>query len=138
MVAANRERVLTPSGHGFWLVAGNGSVITNGDAPYYGGASTLPLNGPIEGGAALPAGSGYWLVAYDGGIFTYGSARFYGSMHASSEPARVLDGADQVGKGYWLAPRRQDLQFRWMRAFTDQGRDKTESADQRHRHESVR
>jgi len=96
----------TPTGHGFWLVYANGAVTTQGDAQYHGGASALPLNGPIEGGAVAPSGTGYWLVAYDGGVFTYGSARFHGSMggHHLNLPVFSM-AATKSGRGYWLVAR---------------------------------
>ena len=40
----------TADGGGYWIVSANGSVITEGDAPYEGGANSLHLNGAIIAG----------------------------------------------------------------------------------------
>jgi hypothetical protein len=40
----------TANGDGYWIVSANGSVITEGDAPYEGGANSLHLNGSIIAG----------------------------------------------------------------------------------------
>ena len=40
----------TSDGGGYWIVSANGSVITEGDAPYEGGANSLHLNGAIIAG----------------------------------------------------------------------------------------
>lgn len=38
-------------GGGYWIVSANGSVITEGDALYEGGANNLHLNGSIVAGS---------------------------------------------------------------------------------------
>jgi hypothetical protein len=40
----------TADGGGYWVVSSNGSVITEGNAPYDGGANNLHLNGRIIAG----------------------------------------------------------------------------------------
>jgi len=40
----------TSEGEGYWIVSANGSVITEGDAPYDGSTTGLHLNGPIIAG----------------------------------------------------------------------------------------
>jgi hypothetical protein len=92
----------TPSGSGYWIVAGDGGIFTFGDAGFYGSMGGQPLNDPIVGMAATPDGKGYWLVASDGGIFTFGDAHFYGSMGGQplNEPV-VGIAATPDGKGYW-------------------------------------
>jgi Excalibur calcium-binding domain len=95
-----------PTGTGFWLAYGDGSVSANGSAHLYGDASGLALNGPIVGGAVAPSSTGYWLVATDGGIFTYGSARFHGSMGGARLNQPVFSMAPtKSGAGYWLVAR---------------------------------
>jgi len=69
----------TPDGKGYWLVASDGGVFTEGDAVYYGGTGNITLNAPITGMAAAAAGGGYWLVASDGGVFGFGNAPYRGS-----------------------------------------------------------
>ena len=93
----------TPSGHGFFLVSGNGGVLGCGDAAPLGGVTTLPLADGIVGIAATPDGEGYWLVGSDGGVFSFGDAGFYGSMGGKALN-RIIVGisASPDGKGYWL------------------------------------
>ena len=94
-----------PTATGFWVVYANGDVAANGRAHYFGGASDLPLNGPIVGGA-VAHGAGYWLVASDGGTFSYGKAPFYGSMGATTLNQPVFSmAATKSGHGYWLVAR---------------------------------
>jgi uncharacterized protein YkwD len=94
----------TPSGHGYWRVASDGGVFTNGDAKFYGSTGGMRLNRPIVGIAGTPSGRGYWLVASDGGIFTFGDARFYGSTGAIRLAQPIVGIAPTPsGHGYWLA-----------------------------------
>ena len=72
--------VPTPDGGGYWTARSQGSVVTDGDAGFFGDASSFALNQPIVGMAATPDGKGYWLVAADGGMFAFGDAGFFGSM----------------------------------------------------------
>jgi ribosomal protein L24E len=96
----------TPSGTGFWIVYGDGTVNPYGTARFLGDASNLALKGPIVGGAVAPDGRGYWLVARDGGIFTFGSARFYGSMGGVQLNQPVFSMTPtKSGHGYWLVAR---------------------------------
>lgn len=93
-----------PNGDGYWEVAADGGVFSNGDARFYGSAGGIKLNQPVVGMAATPSGEGYWLVASDGGIFAYGDAGFYGST-GSIKLNKPIVGmtATKSGKGYWLA-----------------------------------
>jgi ribosomal protein L24E len=96
----------TSTGSGFWLINANGSVNTDGNAHFYGDASSRPLNGPVVGGAVAPSGTGYWLVATDGGIFTFGSAQFHGSTGNRRLNQPVFSMAPtKDGHGYWLVAR---------------------------------
>ena len=93
----------SPSGKGYWIVAGDGGVFAGGDAKYYGSMGGKPLKQPVVGIAGTPDGQGYWEVASDGGIFTFGDAKFFGSTGAMrlDQPV-VAMAATPDGKGYWL------------------------------------
>ncbi len=93
----------SPDGGGYWLVASDGGVFSEGDAVFYGSAGAIHLNEPIVGIAPTPDGKGYWLVASDGGVFNYGDAGFYGSagaIHLNEPIVGIAPTPD--GKGYWL------------------------------------
>jgi hypothetical protein len=92
----------TPSGHGYWMVANDGTLHPFGDAPYFGSATGAPLVRPVVGMASTPIGNGYWMVASDGGMFSFGDAHFFGSMggHRLNLPM-VGMAATQSGQGYW-------------------------------------
>ena len=93
----------TPDGKGYWLVASDGGVFTEGDAVFYGSTGAIQLNKPIVGMAPTPDGKGYWLVASDGGVFTEGDAVFYGSTGAIQLNKPIVGMAPTPdGKGYWL------------------------------------
>ena len=93
----------TPHGGGYWMVNAVGSVMTFGDATFFGSMAGHPLNSPINHIVPAPDGGGYWLVAADGGIFTFGDAHFFGSMGGSHLNAPVVDLAPTPsGQGYWL------------------------------------
>jgi hypothetical protein len=99
---ASRSHSAT-QGLGYWLVASDGGIFTEGGAPFLGSVGGTALNKPIVGTAATSDGDGYWLVASDGGIFNYGDAAFEGS--AGSLPLNkpiVGMAATPDGKGYWL------------------------------------
>ncbi len=66
-------------GLGYWLVASDGGIFSEGGAPFTGSTGGMVLNKAVVGMAATPDGNGYWLVASDGGIFNYGDATFEGS-----------------------------------------------------------
>ena len=88
---------------GYWMVTADGAVYPQGSVTSYGSASSVDLNAPIVGSAAVPGGRGYWLVAADGGIFSYGAAAFYGSMGSDHLNAPVVGMASTPdGSGYWL------------------------------------
>ncbi len=93
----------TPSGGGYWMVAGDGGVFAFGDAGFYGSTGNLRLNKPVLGMASTPDGKGYWFVASDGGIFSYGDAQFFGStgnIHLNKPIVGMASTPD--GHGYWL------------------------------------
>ena len=93
----------TPTGKGYWMVAGDGGIFSYGDALFYGSTGNIKLNQPIVGMAATPSGKGYWLVAGDGGIFSFGDARFYGSTGDLKLNKPVVGMAPTPdGLGYWM------------------------------------
>ena len=60
--------VATPSGDGYWLVAGDGGIFTFGHARFFGSTGNKRLNAPVIGMARTGTGNGYWLAATDGGV----------------------------------------------------------------------
>ncbi len=93
----------TPTGGGYWLVAGDGGIFAFGDARFHGSTGGRRLNSPIVGMAATPSGGGYWLVAGDGGIFAFGNAPFLGSTGGLRLNQPVVGmAASPSGRGYWL------------------------------------
>jgi hypothetical protein len=88
---------------GYYQVSSSGQVAHFGDAAFYGDASNVQLNRPIEGIAQTGDNGGYWLVADDGGIFNYGDAGFFGSAGALSLNKPIVGmAATGDGGGYWL------------------------------------
>jgi hypothetical protein len=69
---------VTHDGQGYWLVASDGGIFTEGNALFMGSTGNIALNRPVVGMAADPATGGYWLAASDGGIFSFG-APFFGA-----------------------------------------------------------
>ena len=91
----------TADGHGYWMVATDGSLYTFGDAPNYGSLrdigltpppvtvdeyfppSTVGLSIPLANVSAFvrtPDGGGYWFTSLNGGVFSFGDAQFHGSV----------------------------------------------------------
>ncbi|MEO5680290.1 MAG: L,D-transpeptidase [Acidimicrobiales bacterium] len=108
LLASNKPVVgitATPSGAGYWLVAGDGGVFPFGDAEGHGSTGNVSLYKPIVGMAATPSGHGYWMVAADGGIFPFGDAPGLGSVPGLgitlNKPA-VGMAATVTGLGYWI------------------------------------
>jgi len=88
---------------GYWLVASDGGIFSEGGAPFKGSTGGMTLNKPIVGVTATPDGNGYWLVASDGGIFNYGDAAFDGSPGGLRLNKPIVGmAATPDGKGYWL------------------------------------
>ena len=90
----------TPSGRGYYLIAGDGGVFCFGDAQFHGSMGGHPLNAPVQSLVPTPDGLGYWLVAADGGVFSFG-APFRGSMggHPLNKP---VSGMVAYGDGYLM------------------------------------
>jgi hypothetical protein len=92
----------TPTGKGYWRVGGDGSVLTKGDAVYYGNA-TKKRHDWVIGIAATPTGKGYWIVDRKGGVYAFGDAPYRGSMLGKTLKKPVVGmAATPTGKGYWL------------------------------------
>lgn len=73
----------SPTGKGYWMVAGDGGMFAFGDAGFYGSVPGVLAPGEqLDAGIAemIPQGNGYLLVGGDGGIFTFGESRFHGSL----------------------------------------------------------
>ena len=59
--------VVTPSGHGYYMVASDGGIFSFGDAGFFGSTGNLKLNKPVNGLVPTATNRGYWMVASDGG-----------------------------------------------------------------------
>jgi hypothetical protein len=68
------------TGHGYWLVGGDGGIFTFGSAQFHGSTGDLRLQRPVVGITPTRDDAGYWLVASDGGVFAFGDAGFHGSI----------------------------------------------------------
>jgi hypothetical protein len=92
----------TPSGNGYWVLAGNGDVLAYGDAPALGGARGQP----VVDLWATPTGQGYWVLLADGRVLTFGDARQHGDLTNLNlrwtTPAVGLLGMPS-GRGYLIA-----------------------------------
>ncbi len=99
---------------GYYQVSSSGQVAHFGDAAFYGDASNIHLNRPIEGIAQTGDNGGYWLVADDGGIFNYGDAGFFGSAGALPLNKPIVGMAATGRRPGLLARRvgRRDLRLR--------------------------
>jgi hypothetical protein len=63
----------TPSGHGYWMVGGDGGIFAFGDAPHHG---RFWADGHVTDLAARPDGRGYWaaVAEHHAGLQLLGSA----------------------------------------------------------------
>ena len=73
------DSIATPTGHGYYMVAGDGGVFAFGDAKFRGSMGATRLNEPVVGIESTADNTGYWLVAADGGVFSF-NAPFHGSL----------------------------------------------------------
>jgi type VII secretion-associated serine protease mycosin len=90
-------------GHGYWVVAANGTVKAYGQAKFYGDLRGKPLAAPIVAAAPTKSGKGYWLAGANGAVYTFGDARYYGSMGGRHLNAPVAGmSVTPTGKGYFL------------------------------------
>ncbi len=115
-------------GKGYWMVAADGGLFTEGDATYLGSTGQLNpsqppggpnaavpgANEPVVAMSVTPDGKGYWMFSTVGGVYTFGDAVYYGSagqLNPSQPPggANAVDLAQPIvsgastpdGKGYW-------------------------------------
>ena len=95
--------LLVPA-HVAQAAGGDDTVLSFGDARFFGSTGSVSLREPIVGMAATRSGGGYWLVASDGGVFSFGDARFFGSGAGAIAAGRSALGiATPPGRdGYWL------------------------------------
>ena len=93
----------TPSGDGYWLVAGDGGIFAFGDAGFWGSTGGRSIPDSIVGMAATPNGGGYWLAGWDGSIYYFGNAGRFGGTAATNplSPVTAITATDDGG-GYWL------------------------------------
>ena len=98
---------VTPSGKGYWLVAGDGGIFSFGDAQFFGSTGGIHLNSPVIGMFSAVDGQGYYLYAADGGMFTFQKSTvhepFFGSAGAVAHTNPVV-GARLAsdGQGYYF------------------------------------
>ena len=87
----------TPSGDGYWLLAGNGRAYAFGRAP--------KLRSPRDIRAAdltvTPTGQGYWILARGGRVLRFGDAPKLGSAATALGRAVALEPTPS-GAGYWI------------------------------------
>jgi len=103
LASALVDIVVTSTGQGYWILAGDGGVFTFGDAAYHGSTGELGLNLPARAMAATASDGGYWFAAGDGGVFTFGDAAFHGSaggLRLNKPVVGILP--TETGAGYWL------------------------------------
>jgi hypothetical protein len=90
----------TPSGLGWWAVAGDGKTASAGDATPLG--VTPSMRAPVVSIVASPV-RGAWLASADGGVFALGGATFAGSAGALRLRSPIVGmAATPSGRGYWL------------------------------------
>ena len=91
----------TADGHGYSMVADDGTVYSFGDARFFGSLASAGVQVPpvrvtgftppstvqlalplatVAGITRTPDGNGYWIVSLDGGVFSFGDAQFFGSI----------------------------------------------------------
>jgi hypothetical protein len=89
---------------GYWMLAADGGVFTNGEAGFFGSKAGTPLTAPMVGLAPTPTGAGYWLVDRDGEVFPFGDAGSFGAAKDRSPRSAVVGiAATATGRGYWIA-----------------------------------
>jgi hypothetical protein len=84
---------MSPTGHGYVLVAADGGVFRFGDASFHGSLGGVKLAAPIVAIVLTPDGGGYQLTGNDGGVFSFGDAVFAGSAYGPGTPAGSILGA---------------------------------------------
>src|SRR5665213_1705915 len=69
---------------GYWIVASDGGVFAEGNAPFYGSMGGKTLSAPIVGIAATPDQKGYYLVGTDGAVYAFGDAVYKGGVNSAN------------------------------------------------------
>jgi hypothetical protein len=74
---------VSPSGNGTWQAGVDGSVVTTGDAGFFGSVpgENVALTAPVTAIASVPDGKGYWLLGGGGTVYPFGDA---GTFNAST------------------------------------------------------
>jgi hypothetical protein len=94
------------SGRGYWIVGGDGSVRTYGNAKTYDASSaahTINWSRAVVAMAPTPDADGYWLADSRGRVVAFGDARAYGGTANLPLHAPIIGmTATVTGKGYWL------------------------------------
>ena len=121
----------TPSGRGYWLVAGDGGVFTFGDAPFLGSTGGTAHHRAVVGLGAPPRGLGYWLVTADGGMSAYGEAPLLGGTGGQPLAAPVVGMAARPLRSepevavflypWYGRPERDGFWWHWGRYASDWG-----------------
>jgi hypothetical protein len=93
----------TPSGHGYWLVAGDGGVFTFGDAHFYGSAAGYAPSGVVDV-APSRTGHGYDMLAGNGLVYRFGDATLVHASTTGGRPAAAFTTTSD-GKGFWIVER---------------------------------
>src|SRR2546430_5726529 len=78
----------TPTGHGYWLAGGDGTVFAFGDAADLGNAAAKTDKRVIDI-ASTSTGKGYYLVTANGQIFAFGDASGYGDASRANLSNRI-------------------------------------------------
>jgi hypothetical protein len=94
-------------GGGVWLLGSDGSVVTRGDAEWFGDLAleerTSDRDGRPAAIAVLDDGSGYWIVSDTGRVDAFGVAVHHGGISDAALTAPVLDAVvSDDGDGYYL------------------------------------
>jgi hypothetical protein len=76
---------VSPSGNGTWQAGADGSLVTTGDAGFFGSVlgASVTLSAPITAMVATPDGKGYWLLEANGTVFNYGDAALFNPSPAT-------------------------------------------------------
>jgi hypothetical protein len=70
----------TPSGHGYWLLAGDGGLFSFGDAGFFGSLPGRQVRASVAGGHATRTGGGYLMVTKGGVVYSFGDAPQLGGV----------------------------------------------------------
>ncbi len=71
------------SSTGYWLAGSSGSVLSCGNAVWYGQANTAQMHGAASGIATAPGGHGYYVLSRSGGVYDFGISTWHGSPYAA-------------------------------------------------------